>query len=93
MPDGTRYRIAPRRKSQDSFIECEDLWDFIHYNCPMSRLEAQALVGRFVLGRGERELAAELGLSWRTINRATWRMKAKLRSCALDLHLMQRKCS
>jgi DNA-directed RNA polymerase specialized sigma24 family protein len=67
----------------------DDLWDFIHYNCPLSRLEAQVLVGRFILGFGERQLAAELGLPWRTVNRATWRMKAKIRTYTDALRISQ----
>ena len=65
----------------------DDLWDFIHFNCPLSRLEAQVLVGRYILKRGERELAAEIGVPWRRINRATWRLKWKLRSFAKQLGL------
>ncbi len=89
MPNGKIYRAFPMYDRQADVAELEDLWDVIHYHCPMSRLEAQALVGRFVLCLGERELAAELGVSWRTLNRATWRMKAKLRSCAYRLHMMR----
>ena len=62
-----------------------DIWDFINLYCPLSPLEAQVLVGRYILGKGERELASELGLEWRTLNRAAWRMKAKLRSYADSL--------
>lgn len=40
---------------------------------------ARILVRRYVLGKGEREVADELGVGWRTVNRATWRMKLKLR--------------
>jgi hypothetical protein len=86
---GHRYRsLGTRRKS---VAVGDDLWDFIHYNCPLSRLEAQALIGRFILGRGERELADELGVPWRRLNRATWRMKAKLRLYADALHLAQQQ--
>jgi len=56
-----------------------DIWDLIHFCCPLSRLEAVVLVHRYVLRKGERELAKELGVKWRTLNRATWRMKCKLR--------------
>jgi len=58
----------------------EDIWDVIHYCCPLSKLEAKVLIHRYLLGKGERELAQELGVPWRSLNRATWRMKGKLRS-------------
>ena len=64
-----------------------DLWDFIHFNCPLSRLEARVLVGRYILHRGEKELAEEIGVPWRRINRATWRLKLKLKSFAKQLGL------
>lgn len=56
-----------------------DIWDLIHYRCPLSKLEARILIRRYIFGKGERELAADLGLPWRAVNRATWRMKGKLR--------------
>ena len=66
-----------RQRHQDENIH--DSWDLIHYRCPLSALEAQVLFHRYVLGKGERELANELQIPWRTLNRAAWRMKAKLR--------------
>lgn len=60
-------------------VAIEDIWDLIHYRCPLSKLEARVLIHRYVLGKGERELAQEWGVSWRRLNRATWRMKLKLR--------------
>lgn len=70
----------PAARTLHQMREIDDIWDFINQKCPLSRLEAHVLIGRYIMGFGERELAAELGLHWRTINRATWRMKAKLRN-------------
>ena len=76
-----RAAISRRRAACD--VAClADLWDVIHYLCPLSRLEAVVLIERYVNGYGERELASKLDVNWRTLNRATWRMKAKLRECA-----------
>lgn len=76
-----RWFRTYRRKVQSppDGIVINDLWDLIHFLCPLSNLEAIVLVHRYILGKGERELAAELGVGWRVLNRATWRMKCKLR--------------
>lgn len=83
---GRRLRVLGKLRTE--LTRGDDIWDFIHFNCPLSHLEAQVLVGRYILGRGERELAAELGVPWRRLNGATWRMKAKLRAYADALRLM-----
>ena len=77
---GERRLRCGRSKSAVQLKGVNDIWDFIHFNCPLSALEARVLVGRYVLRKGERELAEELGVHWRTLNRAAWRLKAKLRT-------------
>lgn len=74
-----RRTIERQAKVFDEIV-VGDMWDVIHYYCPLSKLEARVLIHRYVLGKGERELAHELGVPWRRLNRANWRMKAKLRS-------------
>ena len=64
----------------------EDIWDLIHYRCPLSTLEAKILIHRYVLGKGERELAQEWRVPWRRLNRAAWRMKLKLRGQLVAIH-------
>jgi hypothetical protein len=61
-------------------------WDLIHYRCPLSPLEARVLVLRYVFGMGELEVAAKLNVPWRKVNRASWRLKAKLRNHIEQLH-------
>jgi hypothetical protein len=77
---GRQVRSQRDAAAQTEVIVGDDLWDFIHFNCPLSRLEAQVLVGRYILQRGEKELATELGVPWRRLNRAAWRLKLKLRT-------------
>lgn len=87
LRSGRTVRAAKAVAESEAVQYGDDLWDFIHFNCPLSRLEAQVLVGRYILHRGERELADEIGVPWRRLNRATWRLKLKLRSFAKQLGL------
>lgn len=87
LRSGRTVRAAKDVSASGTIQYGDDLWDFIHFNCPLSRLEAQVLVGRYILQRGERELADEIGVPWRRLNRATWRLKLKLRSFAKQLGL------
>ena len=67
-----------------------DIWDFIHYRCPLSPLEAKVLVRRYVLCMSEREAAKAMGLDWKVLNRATWRLKAKLRAHLDEIRALSR---
>ena len=67
-----------RRSHPDAALV--DILDVIHYRCPLSPLEAKVLLHRYILAKGERRLAEELGVNPRVLNRATWRMKAKIRA-------------
>jgi hypothetical protein len=51
----------------------------------LSPLEARVLLYRYIYCKGEQELANELGVDWRILNRAAWRLKAKLRA---HLHII-----
>jgi len=77
------------QKNSVDLIPPSDIWDFIHQNCPLSRLEAEVLLYRYIYGIGEKELAAKLGVSWRRINRATYRMKAKIRLHKSNIRLLE----
>ncbi len=74
-----RRAAVPKEIHPPDDAVIEDIWDLIHYYCPLSNLEAKVLIHRYILGKGERELAEELGVPWRRLNRANWRMKLKLR--------------
>jgi DNA-directed RNA polymerase specialized sigma24 family protein len=69
-----------KQASSSTEVIIDDLWDLIHYRCPLSPLEAKVLLHRYIFAKGESELAAELGIPWRSLNRAAWRLKAKLRA-------------
>ena len=80
-----------RKRAAPDFEDCriEDVWDLIHYRCPLSPLEARVLVYRYILGIGERQLATELNVPWRKLNNAAWRMKAKLRAHLVEIQAMR----
>jgi len=73
--------LAVRPRHATDLTKVEDIWDFLNQRCPLSKLEARVLLERYILGKGELALAQEMGVPWRRLNRATWRMKAKLRYC------------
>ena len=75
-----RRTMPMKTTSCSTDVIIDDIWDLIHYRCPLSPLEARVLLHRYVFGKGEAELAAEMGVPWRTLNRAAWRLKAKLRA-------------
>ncbi len=75
------YRQLYVRRRECDPKGIRDIWDFINAYCPLSSLESLVLVERYISGKGERELAKEIGVPWRRLNRATWRMKGKLRFC------------
>jgi hypothetical protein len=89
LKSGRQVRSQRDASKEKNVTYGDDLWDFIHFNCPLSRLEAEVLVGRYIMQRGEKELARDLGVPWRRLNRAAWRLKLKLRSYSKQLGLSQ----
>jgi hypothetical protein len=85
MPRRWFRMILRTRVKPHSGAQIADIFDLIHYRCPLSPLEAQVLVHRYILCKTERQLAKELGTTARVVNRAAWRMKAKIRAHLPDI--------